>query len=61
MAMEVLGLPESGELLLVEERFAELISLKRIYSPLDDVSVHRFRSIMLVQYKLRHKDCVFVL
>ena len=59
MAIEVLGLPGSGEPLLVEERFAELISLKRIYSPLDNVSVHRLRRIMPIQYKFKHKICFF--
>lgn len=49
MAIEVLGLPGSGEPLLVEERFTELISLKRIYSPLDNVLAHRLRRIMPVQ------------
>lgn len=59
MAIKVLGLPESGEPLLEEERFAELISLKRIYSPLDNISVHLLSRIMLVQYKSRHNGCVF--
>ena len=61
MAIKFLGLPGSGEPLLEEERFSELISLKRIYSPLDNISVHLLSKIMLVQYKSRHKDCVFIL
>lgn len=61
MAIEVLGLPGSGEPLLGQEHFAELISLMRIYSPLDNISVHRLRRIMPVQYKIRHKNYVFVL